>query len=135
MNDTATLLADFGFTARDAVKIARRAHENGLTLEHVQAWIHEAQRSTSLHNPHGFVRARIEDGDKMVRRPEGHPHITDRQRYLAWSPDPRSSRPKLRFPPRQTCACGRVVYATRICPHCRTCPTCCTCRLEEPTEE
>ena len=88
MNDIAALLTDFGFTARDAVKIAHRAHENGLALEHVQAWIHEAEQSTSLHNPHGFVRARIEDGDKIVRRPEGDPHTTDRQRYLRWLPAP-----------------------------------------------
>jgi len=135
MNETATLLTNFGFTARDAVKIAHRAHENGLTLEHVQAWISEAQQSTSLYNPRGFVRARIEDGDKMVRRPEVDPHITDRQHYKDWSPNSPSPRPKLRFPPTQTCTCGRVVYETRICPDCGTCPTCCTCELEEPTEE
>ena len=127
MNDTATLLISFGFTARDAIKIARCAHEKGLTLEHVQAWIHEAEQSTSLYNPHGFVRARIEDGDKMVRRPEGDPHIANRQRYLGWSPRRLHIRFQRSYPLTQACACGRVVYATHICPDCGTCPTCCTC--------
>lgn len=129
MNDMAALLTDFGFTAKDAKKIAQTAHENGLTPDHVQAWISEAEQSTSLYNPHGFVRARIEDGDKLVRRPEGDAHITNRNRYLQWSAASRFPRPKLRFPPTQTCACGRVVYETRICPDCSTCPTCCNCEV------
>jgi len=135
MNETATLLNDFGFTASAAAKIAHRAHENGLTLEHVQAWIHEAEQSTSLYNPQGFVRARLEAGDKPALRPQGDPHITDRKRYLGWTPV--SHRPTLprHLQPTQICTCGRVIYAAHICPDCDTCPKCCTCYLEEPNKE
>lgn len=135
MNDTATLLIAFGFTARDAIKIARRAHENDLTLEDVQDWIDEARQSTSLYNPGGFVRARLEDGDKIVRRPDGDPYIANRQRHLRWSTTSRSRTPRPHPPLTQACTCGRVVYATHICPDCAACPTCCTCPVEEPTEE
>jgi len=113
MNPTASLLTDFGFTPRDAIKIARRARENDLTLAHVQAWIHEAQQSTSLYNPRGFVRARIEDGDKTLCRPKGpgHHSLT------------------------HTCTCGRIVYASHICLDCDRCPTCCTCEPDPPLKE
>lgn len=135
MNDTATLLLNFGFTARDAVKIARRAHENGLTLEHVQAWIREAEQSTSLHNPHGFVRARIEDGDKLPPQHKVDPHISDRHRYVTEWAVHRGQLSITTRPVTQTCTCGRVVYASHICPDCATCPTCCTCQPAEPNEE
>lgn len=135
MNDTATLLHTFGFTTRDAVKIASRAHDKGLTLDHVQAWIDEAQGSTSIYNPLGFVRARLEDGDKPVRPPAGDPHVVNRQRYVDWARHTRF-RPAYRSKHTvQTCACGIVVYTTRLCPDCGTCAKCCTCDQADPNKE
>lgn len=135
MNEIAALLIEFGFTATDAPKIARRAHQNALTLADVQAWIDEAYRSRSIHNPRGFVRARIRSGDKIVSWPAADCHHTnrrtsahDRQRYANWLPGPRT-------PITHTCACGRVVYASHICPDCGTCPTCCTCDLANQHKE
>lgn len=75
MDAITDLLQGFGFTRRDARKIAQKARENDLTLTDVQAWIDEADASTSLTNPQGFVRARIQDGDKAPPRSTvGLPH-------------------------------------------------------------
>ena len=113
MNEIAALLVEFGFTLRDAGRVTRSAHQNNLTLADVQAWIDEARASTSLHNPRGFVRARIQDGDKTAHRSAAarHQSLT------------------------HTCACGRVVYASHICPDCGTCPKCCACEPAEPNNE
>jgi len=82
MNDTATLLRDFGFTIEASKKIARSAHKNNLTPADVQAWIDEARSSTSLHNPLGFVRARLQSGDKLPPRSSTDPHTTSRHHYV-----------------------------------------------------
>lgn len=158
MNDAAALLFAFGFTTRDAARIAERALANDLNLTDIQAWIDEAQRSTSLNNPLGFVRARLQSGDKVPSRPAAdcrhgsrRSSYSDRQRYAEWiRKDIASSRrtsqldrqrddEQIRNPPRsavQTCRCGRVVYATRLCPECDRCPTCCECvPADQPDEQ
>ena len=86
MNQTAQVLNDFGFTARDAKRIAERAQKNGLSLADIQAWIDEAQASTSLHNPLGFVRARLQDGDRLPPAARPDCHQTNRRRYFEWDP-------------------------------------------------
>ena len=135
MNAIATLLVDFGFTLRDAGRITECAHENGLDLADVQAWIDEARSSTSLHNPRGFVRARIQDGDKPPPAVAADCHHTPYRRY-------KSQRFYVHtFPPSgakaitQTCKCGRVVYKTHFCNECGLCPTCCECEPPNPDKE
>lgn len=75
------ILQDFGFTKRDANKIAQQAYQNDLTVDDVQAWIDEAETSTSIYNPCGFVRARIEDGDKLPPRAAADCHHRRRYKY------------------------------------------------------
>lgn len=135
MNEMAALLIQFGFTLRDAGRITQSAQENNLALADVQAWIDEARASTSLHNPRGFVRARIQDGDKLVHRSEGDPHITDRHRYLTqWSLPLTQAKITTRALT-QTCTCGRVVYVDRVCEECGLCPTCCECEPADQDKE
>lgn len=135
MIEAITLLKDFGFTAREAEKIAKRAYENNLSLTDIQAWIDEARASTSLHNPLGFVRARLQDGDKLPTHILTDPHIANRHRYQTqW--DRRRARAVGSYTTTtQTCKCGHIIYKTHICPECGMCPTCCECPPEETNEE
>lgn len=135
MNEITALLAAFGFTAKDAKIIAEKAHENGLDQADVQAWIDEAQASRSLYNPLGFVRLRIQDGDRLTGQAAAGRHHADRQRYKTlWDPTSVSLHGHFNHATR-TCECGRVVYATRFCPECDLCPTCCECQPAGPDEE
>jgi hypothetical protein len=135
MMEAIALLKDFGFTARDAPKIAERAYENNLTLADIQAWIDEARTSTSLNNPLGFVRARLQEGDRLPVPMLSDPHTTNRHRYVTqWAV--RHGQLSVRTTPiTQTCTCGRVTWADRFCEDCGLCSTCCKCPPEEINEE
>lgn len=135
MSEITEILTAFGFTAGDAKKIAVQVEENGLSLEDVQAWIDEAQASNSLHNPHGFVRARLQDGDKMPSlQPLERRHV-HRQRYKTQFshayPDTPHNEPDLT----QTCTCGKAFWKTSFCEHCGKCPDCCTCASTDTHKE
>lgn len=113
MNELANTLYHFGFTKASAIAIAARARDKGLALADAQAWIQEAQTSTSLRNPLGFVRARLQDGDKLNARAPAASH----------------------HPQTATCKCGRLVPLIHICTDCYLCPYCCTCLLPYEDEE
>lgn len=135
MSEVTQILKAFGFTARDAKKIAVQAEENGLSVEDVQAWIDEATASTSLHNPYGFVRARLQDGDKMPSlQPLERRHV-HRQRYKAQFAHAYPNTPHNEPDITQTCACGQPVWKDRICPDCGLCPACCTCPSTDTHKE
>ena len=135
MNKSIALLTDFGFTKKDAQKIAKRAHENRLTLADIQAWINEAMSSRSLHNPMGFVRARLQDGDKLRSPQVTDPHRAHRQYYKTQfnhlHPNQADTQPDLT----QICTCGRAVWKDRICKDCGLCPKCCQCSPENIDKE
>lgn len=107
------LLTSFGFTTRAACQIIVAAYHKGLTYSDIKAWITEAESSTSIINPLGFVRSRLQNGDKPP------PVTTTASPHLAT----------------QICTCGRLVPATHICPDCHLCPTCCTCDLPNSHKE
>lgn len=134
-NGTIALLKAFGFTARDAKKITRQVEKNGLAIEDVQAWIDEAQASTSLNNPLGFVRARLQDGDKLPQHITVDPHIIQRHHYQGWTAHLNNHAAGANRVATQTCACGRVVWQTSICEACGLCRACCTCTPENLDEE
>lgn len=85
MKTITTLLTEFGFTRRTATVLSQSANKHGLTPKDVLAWITEARSSTTLHNPRGFVRARIVDGDSPPTPPIKPGSREDRRRYLTWS--------------------------------------------------
>lgn len=135
MNEAITLLKAFGFTAREAEKIAKRAYENNLSLTDIQAWIDEAKASISLFNPRGFVRARLQDGDRLPQHITVDPHIAQRHRYQRWAAHADNRTIDTNHVATQTCTCGRVVWQTSICKDCGLCSKCCRCNPENLDEE
>lgn len=135
MSETTTLLTAFGFTAKDAKIIADQALGHDLTPADVQAWIEEAQTSTTLHNPLGFVRARLRDGDKLPAIDVADCHQIQRHRYLDWGRGIHANRPGTSPHPIQACACGHVVWKSSLCHTCGLCPSCCKCPLAEIDKE
>ena len=135
MNETATLLHNFGFPTKLAKSLADIAYGNGLSLANVQAWIDEARSSTSLTNPLGFVRARLQDGDKLPEEAPVDCHVTQRHRFHIQfhRAYPKSSNHL--SVTTQTCTCGQVVWKDRICENCGLCPACCQCDLEDTHKE
>lgn len=131
MSKTAALLFDFGFPTKLAKRLADTAHTNGLDQADVQDWLDEARSSHTLNNPLGFVRARLQEGDKLPKKIRVDPHIARRHRYLSWTAhlNGRAANPSRIAT--QTCVCGHVVWKTSICSDCGLCPTCCQC---EPTD-
>lgn len=90
MKDLVGILVEFGFTLKTAGELAQRALDNGLTPDDVRAWIREARISHSLYNPLGFVRVRLEDGDKPPTTPTTASLASNRNRYNEWAqPAPR----------------------------------------------
>lgn len=111
MSDMTDLLNNFGFSIQDSHNIEVMAYRRNLTLADVQAWINEATHSKTITNPCGFVRSRIQTGDKtpaLGRRPRTHLSTF-------------------------TCTCGRVIATPQACPNCDKCPHCCTC--PQPNEK
>jgi len=135
MDEVTSLLHAFGFTARDAHKIARQVEKNGLSLEDVKAWVDEANNSTSLLNPLGFVRARLQDGDKAPARVPLERRHLDRHRYLTQWNVRRSHQSLSTAMITQTGTCGHVCWKDRICADCGQCPTCCTCASTDIDKE
>lgn len=85
MDDTETreLLTDFGYDPHTACLIAAQARRHKLTYDDIEVWIAEAYTSKTIRNPLGFVRARIQGGDKPPSsRTAGSTHA-DRQRYVS----------------------------------------------------
>lgn len=135
MNEVITLLKAFGFTARDAKKVAARALENNLELPDIQAWIDEARSSTSLHNPLGFVRARLQDGDKLPDRSAADCRHIHRQRYQdQFSHLPTYAATHVHAITR-TCTCGHVFWIDSFCEDCDLCPLCCKCDPKDLDKE
>jgi hypothetical protein len=80
----AEMLQAFGYDSKTAQQLSTAATRKGLNVEDVQAWIEEAQGSHSLNNPLGFVRARLQDGDKPPASCARPCH--ERQRYTSQLP-------------------------------------------------
>ncbi len=107
MDDTETrkILTDFGYDEHAARLIASYAHRHDLTQADIENWIVEAQTSQTITNPLGFVRARIQGGDKLPSSRTAVSTHADRQRYLV----------------------------TDACPKCGTYP--CVCDWDPETED
>lgn len=127
MDAVLTLLTAFGFTAAAAKIIAQQAYNHGLTTPDVQAWINEAQASTSLTNPLGFVRARLQAGETLPERSLDDRHILQRHRYQQWASHSNRSQAGPHRAATQACSCGRVVWQDTLCENCGLCSKCCTC--------
>lgn len=93
MNQVHELLTAFGYDERTTRLLATAATKHGLTADHVAGWIEEAKNSHLLNNPPGFVRAKIQNGDKPPS-PASREHHHDprrqsrkaRHRYLTQFP-------------------------------------------------
>jgi len=81
--DTRETLIEFGYDAHTACLIASYARRHKLTQTDVEAWIVEAQTSQTIRNPLGFVRARIQGGDKPPRPEALRSTHEDRHRYVS----------------------------------------------------
>lgn len=80
--DTRDLLTGFGYDGHTACLIASYARRHDLTHADIEAWIIEARTSHTIHNPLGFVRARIQNGDKPPHPDASRSTHHDRTRYL-----------------------------------------------------
>lgn len=80
--DTRKLLTDFGYDAHTACLVAAQARRHNLTHADIEAWIIEARTSHTIHNPLGFVRARIQNGDKPPSSNASRSTHANRSRYL-----------------------------------------------------
>lgn len=103
-NDTHDLLTGFGYDAHTACLIASYARRHDLTHADIEAWIVEATTSQTIRNPLGFVRARIQGGDKPPPPRTSRSTHADRQRYVS----------------------------SHFCPDCQTWP--CICEWDPETE-
>jgi len=81
--DARELLTEFGYDAHTACLIAAQARRHSLTHADIEAWIAEATASHSLTNPLGFVRARIQGGDKPPSSSASRSIHENRQRYVS----------------------------------------------------
>jgi hypothetical protein len=81
-NDTRDLLTGFGYDEHTACLIASYARRHDLTHADIEAWIVEATTSQTIRNPLGFVRARIQGGDKPPSLSVSRSTHADRNRYL-----------------------------------------------------
>jgi len=89
-NDTIRkILTDFGYDDHTACLIASYARRHDLTQADIEAWITEASTSQTIRNPLGFVRARIQRGDKPPSSRSIISTHEDRQRYLVKGACPR----------------------------------------------
>jgi hypothetical protein len=86
--DTRDLLTGFGYDGHTACLIASYARRHELTYADIEAWIVEAQTSRTIRNPLGFVRARIQGGDKPPSSSTSRSTHADRRRYLTQSACP-----------------------------------------------
>lgn len=82
-DDAQALLTHFGYDGHTARLIAAHARRNKLTYADIEAWIAEAYTSQTIHNPLGFVRARIQRGDKPPSPSASRSTHDDRQRYVS----------------------------------------------------
>lgn len=77
------ILTDFGYDGHTACVVAAQARRHDLTQADIEAWIVEATTSATIHNPLGFVRARIQGGDKPPSSSASRSTHHDRQRYIS----------------------------------------------------
>ena len=82
-NETRELLISFGYDGHTACLVAAQARRHNLTHDDITAWIAEARASHTIHNPLGFVRARIQGGDKPPSSSASRSTHDDRQRYVS----------------------------------------------------
>lgn len=80
--ETRDLLTGFGYDAHTACLIMSYARRHELTYADIEAWIVEATTSQTIRNPLGFVRARIQGGDKPPSLSVSRSTHDDRRRYL-----------------------------------------------------
>lgn len=81
--ETRELLIHFGYDGHTACLIAAHARRHSLTYADIEAWIAEAYTSQTIRNPLGFVRARIQGGDKPPSSSTSRSTHADRQRYVS----------------------------------------------------
>lgn len=82
-NETYKLLIRFGYDSHTVALLTAQAHHHNLTHADIAAWIVEAQTSRTINNPLGFVRARIQGGDKPPSSSASRSTHADRQRYVS----------------------------------------------------
>lgn len=81
-NTIRKILTDFGYDGHTACLVAAQARRHELTQADIEAWIAEASISHTIQNPLGFVRARIQGGDKPPSSSASRSTHADRNRYL-----------------------------------------------------
>jgi len=81
-NTIRKILTNFGYDTHTACVVAAQARRHNLTQADIEAWIVEASTSLTIHNPRGFVRARIQGGDKPPSSSTSRSTHADRHRYL-----------------------------------------------------